>query len=256
MYSNRHLAPRGSSRLLVILSYLSTHVPTIAQTWLGFFISFPTTYVRALHHQSRRCFYRSLLVVDLPNDAACSNNRSLPSTVNLSGIYRHMTYPPGISPLIVPAHMPPPCSLAKRLAGSGCSLHWLLVGNTRYPPARQRSQRGSGYLWRDCKGGGWWLLSTQHTVSSATGYVLVGSSCKLQIEGSLVVLRCSFDMSAYCSEVGGLYRISCLLEDVCTQYQIKVVHTRPFCHSWLPPIFPPLLPWSCSLYPVKRTISL
>ena len=93
MYSNRHLAPRGSSRSLVILSYLSTHVPTIAQTWLGFFISFPTTYVRALHHQSRRRFYRSLLVVDLPNDAACSNNRSLPSTVNLSGIYRHMTYP-------------------------------------------------------------------------------------------------------------------------------------------------------------------
>eukprot|EP00978_Attheya_sp_CCMP212_P031782 scaffold121357_cov60-Attheya_sp.AAC.2 len=65
--------------------------------------------------------------------------------------------------------------------------------------------------------------------NGASGYVLLGSSRHLRIEGSLVVPGCSLTMSAYRSELGGLYGIVCVLEDLCIQYTITDGHVTIGC---------------------------
>jgi hypothetical protein len=67
-------------------------------------------------------------------------------------------------------------------------------------------------------------LYLQSTGNGAARYVLLGTSRSLRIEGSLVVPGCNLDMSAYRSELGGLYGISCVLEDLCSHYNITLGH--------------------------------
>eukprot|EP00978_Attheya_sp_CCMP212_P021928 scaffold64534_cov32-Attheya_sp.AAC.2 len=74
---------------------------------------------------------------------------------------------------------------------------------------------------------GSYLISTGN---GAAVYVLLGfSSRHMRIEGSLVVPGCSLTMSAYRSELWGLYGIVYILEDLCIQYTITDSHVTIGC---------------------------
>eukprot|EP00978_Attheya_sp_CCMP212_P015316 scaffold39516_cov35-Attheya_sp.AAC.2 len=65
--------------------------------------------------------------------------------------------------------------------------------------------------------------------SGAAGYVLLGTSHRSRITGSLVLPGSSLVMSAYRSELGGLYGIICVVEDVCTIHTIESGHITIGC---------------------------
>jgi hypothetical protein len=56
--------------------------------------------------------------------------------------------------------------------------------------------------------------------SGAAGFILIGSKRKRQLKGSLVLPGSCATMSAYRSELGGLYGIVCLTEQLCLEHKV------------------------------------
>eukprot|EP00978_Attheya_sp_CCMP212_P021526 scaffold62934_cov76-Attheya_sp.AAC.1 len=133
----------------------------------------------------------------------------------------HVATSPPQSPVITPSAIPRR-TLAELLAGG--------QRNRRWATRNVRIHDNGENVAQSIREGTARAVSDGSYINGlgAAGYVLLGTSHRSRITGSLVLPGSSLDMSAYRSELGGLYGIICVVEDVCIIHTIKSGHSHHY----------------------------
>lgn len=171
------------------------------------------TSMRPSRHQACRLFRPTQRTQSIPCDAMPTRVYSDRQGIDIrsTGIPAQPIIPQAtLDPTTLPGHL----GMARRVASVRLSQRWATRSVEFHDNGKnvvQAIRKGIAKAVSD----GSYLKG-----SGAAGFILIGSKRKHQLKGSLVLPGSCATMSAYRSELGGLYGIVCLTEQLCLEHKV------------------------------------